>query len=92
MALEQAILRECLPRTLANHPNMPLPTCKRKLTSSAVPESNSTIMELDDDFLSKTQTFHNWLRSSGATINDGIEIADLRQQNAGRGVGIAFYP
>lgn len=90
MTLAKAILRDCLPRRLANNPNMSLPTCKRKLTSSAASEPNFLTMELDDDFSNKTQTFHSWLRNSGATISDGIEIADLRQQNAGRGVGIVF--
>jgi hypothetical protein len=48
------------------------------------------MMEVDDDFVERSNTFMNWLQSSGAKLSDNIEIADLRQQHAGRGVGTDF--
>lgn len=48
------------------------------------------MMDLDDDFSSISLTFVQWLKSSGAVISDKISLADLRQNDAGRGVGIFF--
>lgn len=48
------------------------------------------MMDVDDDFVERSNAFVDWLRSSGAKLSDKIEIADLRQQHAGRGVGTAF--
>ncbi|QDS72847.1 hypothetical protein FKW77_007092 [Venturia effusa] len=39
-----------------------------------------------DEFDSISQGFLSWLSRSGASISSKIEIADLRRQNAGRGV------
>lgn len=49
-----------------------------------------TMMDVDDDFNEKTAAFTTWLRSSGATLSDKIELVDLRSQHAGRGVGTYF--
>jgi hypothetical protein len=46
-------------------------------------------MDVDDDFGTKSAAFLSWLQVSGATVSDKIELVDLRQRNAGRGVGIA---
>lgn len=43
-----------------------------------------------DEFNAISKGFLDWLSRSGANINPKIEIADLRQQNAGRGVGTPF--
>ncbi|KAK6434826.1 Ribosomal lysine N-methyltransferase 4 [Oleoguttula sp. CCFEE 5521] len=46
-------------------------------------------MEVDmevDDFVTKSQTFVSWLEKAGVTISDKIELADLRNRGAGRGV------
>ncbi|KAF2159865.1 hypothetical protein M409DRAFT_70755 [Zasmidium cellare ATCC 36951] len=40
----------------------------------------------DDDFRARSEAFISWLEQNGATISDKIELADLRQQGAGRGV------
>lgn len=41
-----------------------------------------------DNFEHATETFVNWFRRRpGATISPKIRLADLRQSNAGRGVG-----
>ncbi|KAE9962716.1 hypothetical protein BLS_010104 [Venturia inaequalis] len=39
-----------------------------------------------DEFNARSKEFLGWLSRSGADINPKIDIADLRQQNAGRGV------
>jgi SET domain-containing protein 6 len=44
-----------------------------------------------DEFNSISERFLSWLSCSGATTSPKIEIADLRQQNAGRGVGTPNY-
>ena len=42
-----------------------------------------------DAFNTKTEVFISWLRQrSGATINPKIQIADLREIGAGRGIGV----
>ena len=72
-----------------------------KVSLPSTPDLNSCIlistsiftlkmMDVDDDFAEKSGAFANWLQSSGATLSDKIELADLRQHNAGRGVGTAF--
>ncbi len=48
------------------------------------------MMEVDDDFTSRSAAFISWLKSAGAILGDRIELADLRQHHAGRGVGTAF--
>ena len=40
----------------------------------------------DDDFQNKSDKFIQWLKDNGATISPKIELADLRQHSAGRGV------
>ncbi|KAK4501206.1 hypothetical protein PRZ48_007013 [Zasmidium cellare] len=40
----------------------------------------------DDDFQARSEAFITWLKENGASISDKIELADLRQQGAGRGV------
>jgi len=46
-----------------------------------------------DVFLSETGAFMAWLqRLPGARINPKIQIADLRQDNAGRGIGLNILP
>ncbi|KAI5365138.1 putative SET domain, rubisco LSMT, substrate-binding domain superfamily [Septoria linicola] len=39
-----------------------------------------------DDFQSATDTFLTWLKNNGATISPNIQLADLRDRAAGRGV------
>ena len=39
-----------------------------------------------DDFQNKSDKFINWLKDHGATISPKIELGDLRQHSAGRGV------
>jgi SET domain-containing protein 6 len=41
-----------------------------------------------DHFVSASNAFLTWLKQTGSTISDKIELADLRQQGAGRGVGM----
>jgi hypothetical protein len=47
-------------------------------------------MDIDDDFLNRSQAFLQWLQSSGASISDKIDLIDMRHRGAGRGVGIAM--
>jgi SET domain-containing protein 6 len=45
-------------------------------------------METNSDFNGSSQRFVGWFQSlPGATFHNDIEIKDLRQQNAGRGIG-----
>lgn len=41
----------------------------------------------DDDFEARSEAFIAWVKQNGAAISDKIELTDLRQQGAGRGVG-----
>lgn len=44
---------------------------------------------IDEDFNQKTASFLKWFKLlQGATTNPKIEIADLRNRNAGRGIGM----
>ncbi|KAF7192783.1 Ribosomal lysine N-methyltransferase 4 [Pseudocercospora fuligena] len=43
-----------------------------------------------DDFQSTSDKFLTWLKSTGATISSKIQLADLRDRAAGRGVGMAY--
>ena len=45
----------------------------------------------DDDFQSKSAAFTSWLQQQGASLSSKIQIADLRAQNAGRGVGMLQF-
>jgi N-lysine methyltransferase SETD6 len=40
-----------------------------------------------DEFGPNSAAFLSWLSNSGATVSSKIEIADLRERHAGRGVG-----
>jgi len=39
------------------------------------------------DFDGASQTFLAWLKASGAEISPKVKLQDLRNQDAGRGVG-----
>ena len=58
------------------------------------PQHGSMASNADDDaFDRKTEAFIDWFqRRPGATISPKIRVADLRQSNAGRGVGAAPLP
>ena len=56
------------------------------LTHRAVMERMDTSEE--DDFQERSKAFVNWLKENGASISAKIKLDDLRQQNAGRGVGM----
>jgi hypothetical protein len=88
----EAILRELHAYTCHSSDFTVLPSRRPNLSFCclALHESRNVMQAYDDDFKSRTVAFENWLQSSGATLSDNIELADLRQQNAGRGVGIAF--
>lgn len=65
------------------------PSCKRRELTRLVPFSN---MELDSGpdpgFIEGSQKFVNWFRAlPGATFHKDITIEDLRERNAGRGIG-----
>ena len=49
----------------------------------------SSTMELDE-FTSNSQAFISWLKRNGATVSHKIKLADLRNRQAGRGVGTRF--
>jgi hypothetical protein len=42
------------------------------------------------DFNGSSQAFVHWFEACGGFFGPKIQIADLRHQNAGRGVGTAF--
>ena len=47
----------------------------------------------NDDFQDKTSAFVSWLKQRrGTKINPKISIVDLRERNAGRGIGTADFP
>lgn len=42
-----------------------------------------------NDFRSQTKTFLDWFKSlPGSTFSEHIEIRDLRERNAGHGIGL----
>ncbi|KXT03454.1 hypothetical protein AC578_1630 [Pseudocercospora eumusae] len=43
-----------------------------------------------DDFQSTSDKFLTWLKSTGATISSKVQLADLRDRAAGRGVGMSY--
>lgn len=45
----------------------------------------------DDGFEERSNVFMAWLKSTGAEISEKIQLADLRGQNAGRGVGKLLF-
>jgi hypothetical protein len=44
------------------------------------------------DFDGASQTFLSWLKQSGAEMSPKIALEDLRNKDAGRGVGMSAYP
>ena len=42
----------------------------------------------DGSYSAATVAFVNWLRASGTTVSDKIDLIDMRNQGAGRGVGM----
>jgi SET domain-containing protein 6 len=46
----------------------------------------------DGSYQAATVAFVNWLRTSGTTVSDKIDLIDLRNQGAGRGVGMKIAP
>ena len=44
----------------------------------------------EDDFSRKSSILVKWLRERGTIVNPKISLADLRNKNAGRGVGISL--
>jgi hypothetical protein len=44
------------------------------------------IME-DGTFTAATAAFVKWLQTSGTSVSDKIDLVDMRDQGAGRGVG-----
>lgn len=49
-------------------------------------------MDTDDSFKAASAQFLGWLNQNGTTVSDKIELADLRNRNAGRGVGMLTLP
>jgi hypothetical protein len=41
----------------------------------------------DGTFTAATAAFVNWLQTSGTSVSDKIDLVDMRDQGAGRGVG-----
>jgi hypothetical protein len=41
----------------------------------------------DGTYSAATVAFVNWLRANGTTVSDKIDLVDMRNQGAGRGVG-----
>jgi len=41
----------------------------------------------DGNYQAATVAFVNWLRTSGTSVSDKIDLVDMRNQGAGRGVG-----
>lgn len=42
----------------------------------------------DGSYSVATVAFVNWLRTNGTTVSDKIDLVDMRDQGAGRGVGM----
>jgi hypothetical protein len=47
---------------------------------------HKSIMD-DGTYSAATVAFVNWLRANGTTVSDKIDLVDMRNQGAGRGVG-----
>jgi hypothetical protein len=41
----------------------------------------------DGSYSAATLAFVNWLRTNGTTVSDKIDLVDMRNEGAGRGVG-----
>ncbi|KAK3717291.1 Ribosomal lysine N-methyltransferase 4 [Vermiconidia calcicola] len=64
-------------------------TCALSNTTDWTPNSSFFNMLDDsgnDEFYSRSMRFIDWLKCSGTAVSTKIELADLRQQSAGRGV------
>jgi hypothetical protein len=46
----------------------------------------------DGTYTAATVAFVNWLRTSGTTVSEKIDLVDMRNQGAGRGVGTTLTP
>ena len=44
----------------------------------------------DGSYSAATVAFVNWLRTNGTTVSDKIDLVDMRDQSAGRGVGMNY--
>lgn len=42
----------------------------------------------DGTYTAATAAFVNWLQTSGTTVSEKIDLVDMRNQGAGRGVGM----
>lgn len=42
----------------------------------------------DGSYTDATLAFVNWLQANGTTVSEKIDLVDLRNQGAGRGVGM----
>lgn len=49
-------------------------------------------MAADDDFQVKSAAFLAWLQKNGCEISPAVQLADLRERGAGRGVGAFVLP
>lgn len=56
-------------------------------TTPLQPSVHTPIMD-DGSYSAATVAFVNWLRTSGTTVSDKIDLVDMRDQGAGRGVGM----
>lgn len=46
----------------------------------------------EDDFARTSSNFMSWLQQRGISVSPKISLADLRDQDAGRGVGTVSLP
>lgn len=51
-------------------------------------DDDSITSTAEDTFNEKTEDFLEWLKANGTTVSDKIELVDLREQGAGRAVGM----
>lgn len=54
-------------------------------------DDDSVTSTAEDTFNEKTEDFLEWLKATGTTVSDSIELVDLRQQGAGRAVGTVIW-
>lgn len=46
----------------------------------------------DGTYDAATVAFVDWLRTSGTAVSEKIDLVDMRNQGAGRGVGMMLIP
>ena len=64
------------------------PPCDTTTNTTTLQLALHTPIMDDGSYSAATVAFVNWLRAGGTTVSDKIDLVDMRDQGAGRGVGM----